>query len=600
MAPSQTTSTPATADSPAHRPGHVGEPSVRSYGHRHRIGADVVFEALERQGVNVLFGYPGGVLLPLYDVLGDHPSVRHVMVRHEQGAAHAADGYARATGRVGVCLATSGPGATNLVTGIANAMLDSIPMVAITGNVTAAQIGKDAFQEIDITGITMPITKQNYLVANADDLPRVFAEAFLLARSGRPGPVHIDITKDALMRQTSAAHPDEEAILAGLPGFRPNLTGHRRQITRAARLIDASRRPVVLAGHGILLAEGMEDLVALVEKAKIPVAHTLLGIGALDERHPLSLGLMGMHGWKHVNRAIQSADLLIALGMRFSDRVTGTVASYATGAKIIHVDIDPGEIGKNIGVDVPIVGDLRDVLGALARRVSARSADDRAAYLAELAAWRRESEGQSWHGSGAWHDGRLSADFIVDRIADASDHDATLVADVGQNQMWTARCGGYRRPHSHLSSGGLGTMGFALPAAMGAALGRPDKETWAITGDGGFQMTMQQLGTLVQERIPVKIAVLDNSKLGMIRQWQELVFAGNYQSSHLENPDFVALAAAYGIQGFAASSPHEVPEAIAAARAVTGPALIHFHVADQQNVFPFMPAGKGLSDLIEE
>jgi acetolactate synthase-1/2/3 large subunit len=573
---------------------------ARTYAHRHRIGADTVFEALERQGVDVLFGYPGGVLLPLYDVLGDHPSVRHVMVRHEQGAAHAADGYARATGRVGVCLATSGPGATNLVTGIANAMLDSIPMVAITGNVTAAQIGKDAFQEIDITGITMPITKQNYLVTSADDLPRVFAEAFHLARSGRSGPVHIDITKDALMQQTSASHPDEAAVLADLPGFRPNLTGHPRQVARAARLIDAARRPVILAGHGILLAEGLDDLVALVEKARIPVAHTLLGIGALDERHPLSLGLMGMHGWKHANRAIQSSDLLIALGMRFSDRVTGTVASYATGAKIIHVDIDPAEIGKNIGVDIPIVGDLRDVLGALARKVSARSVEDRAAYLAELAAWRRDSEGQGWHGSGAWHYGRLSADFIIAAIADASDHDATLVADVGQNQMWTARYGGFRRPHSHLSSGGLGTMGFALPAAMGAALGRPDKETWAITGDGGFQMTMQQLGTLVQERIPVRIAVLDNSKLGMIRQWQELVYGGNYQSSHLENPDFVALAAAYGIPGFAASTPDEVPAAIAGARAVEGPALIHFRVADQQNVFPFMPAGKGLSDLIEE
>ncbi len=343
-----------------------------------------------------------------------------------------------------------------------------------------------------------------------------------------------------------------------------------------------------------------QHLVALAEKAQIPVAHTLLGIGALDERHPLSLGLMGMHGWKHVNQAIQSSDLLIALGMRFSDRVTGTVASYAKGARIIHVDIDPAEIGKNIGVDVPIVGDLRDVLGALAQRVSARSAEERAAYLAELAEWRRVSESLCWHGSGAWHDGQLSADFIVAQIAAASDHDATLVADVGQNQMWTARYGGFRRPHSHLSSGGLGTMGFALPAAMGAALGRPDKETWAITGDGGFQMTMQQLGTLVQERIPVKIAILDNSKLGMIRQWQELVYGGNYQSSHLENPDFVAVAAAYGIPGFAASSPDEVPAVIAAARAVDGPALLHFHVADQQNVFPFMPAGKGLSDLIEE
>ena len=576
-------------------------PSVPTYPGRHRIGADAVFEALERQGADVVFGYPGGVLLPLYDVMGDHPGVRHVLVRHEQGAAHAADGYARATGRVGVCLATSGPGATNLVTGIANAMLDSVPMVAITGNVVAAQIGKDAFQEIDITGITMPITKQNYLVTSADDLPRVFAEAFHLARSGRPGPVHIDISKDALMHETSAPHPSEAEVAAGLPGFRPTRSGHPRQIARAAHMIDAARRPVILAGHGILLANAMDGLVALADRARIPVAHTLLGIGALDERHPLAIGLMGMHGWKHVNRAIQASDLLIALGMRFSDRVTGSVATYATGARVLHVDIDPAEIGKNVGVDLPIVGDVGEVLAALLPRVADRSGDDdRDAYLAELAAWREESLAQSWHESGSWRDGRLSADYIVEQIAEASGHDATLVADVGQNQMWTARYGGCRRPHSHISSGGLGTMGFGLPAAMGAAVGRPDKETWAITGDGGFQMTMQQLGALVQERIPVKIAILDNTKLGMIRQWQELVYAGNYQSSHLENPDFVALAAAYGIPGFLASTPAEVPGAIAAARAADGPALVHFRIADAQNVFPFMPAGKGLSDLIEE
>ncbi len=594
MDPRLSVSSTSSAAGPTH-----AAPDVAARG-RTRIGADVVFEALLRQGVEVIFGFPGGVLLPLYDVLGDYPQLRHVLVRHEQGAAHAADGYARVTGQVGVCLATSGPGATNLVTGIATAMLDSSPIVAITGNVTRSLLGKDAFQEIDITGITLPITKHNYLVRDADELPAVFAEAFHLARSGRPGPVHIDITKDALQQETGAQHPDEETVLAAIPGFRPTFDGHPRQLRLAARRIDAAHRPVILAGHGILLADAEDELRAFAERGQIPVAHTLLGAGAIDETHPLSLGYMGMHGWKHVNRAIQAADLLIALGMRFSDRVTGSVSTYAPGAKVIHVDVDPAEIGKNVGVDVPIVGDVKRVLAALTPLIAERTPAERAAYFAELAEWRAESEARPWHGSGAWRDGLLSADYVVEQIAAATDHAATLVADVGQNQMWTARYGGFRLPRSHLSSGGLGTMGFALPAAMGAAVGRPDRETWAICGDGGFQMTMQQLGTLMQEHIPVKIAILDNTKLGMIRQWQELVYAGNYQSSHLENPDFVALAGAYRIPAFRASTPAEVPGAIAAAQATDGPALVHFRIADEQNVFPFMPAGKGLSDLLEE
>jgi acetolactate synthase-1/2/3 large subunit len=567
---------------------------------RTRIGADVVCEALLRQGVDVIFGYPGGVILPLYDVLGDYPQLRHILVRHEQGAAHAADGYARASGKVGVCLGTSGPAATNLVTGIANAMLDSVPMVAITGNVVAALLGRDAFQEVDITGITLPITKHNYLVRNADDLPHVFAEAFHIARTGRPGPVHIDITKDALQQETRATHPDEAAVLAAIPGFRPTFEGHARQLRLAAKLIDEAARPVILAGHGILLASAWDELRAFAERTQIPVTHTLLGVGAIDETHPLSYGYMGMHGWKHVNRAIQAADLLIALGMRFDDRVTGKVSTYATGAKIIHVDIDPAEIGKNVSVDVPIVGDVGRVLAALIPLVAERRPEDRAAYFAELAQWRRESEARSWHGSGAWRDGLLSADYVVEQIGAATNHDATLVADVGQNQMWVARYAGYRRPNSHISSGGLGTMGFALPAAMGAAIGRPDKETWAICGDGGFQMTMQQLATLVQDQIPVKIAILDNHKLGMIRQWQELFYAGNYHSSHLLGPDYLKLAEAYGIPAFRATTPDEVPTVIEAARAVDGPALIHFLIAEEQNIMPIMPAGKGLSDLIEE
>jgi acetolactate synthase I/II/III large subunit len=566
---------------------------------RTRIGADVLCEALLRQGVDVFFSYPGGVILPLYDVLGDYPELRHVLVRHEQGGAHAADGYARVTGRVGVCMGTSGPGATNLVTGIGTALLDSVPMVAITGNVPAALIGKDAFQEIDINGITLPMTKHNYLVRDANDLPRVVAEAFHIARTGRPGPVHIDITKDALQQETHAGHPTDEEIVAGLPGFRPNLEGHGRQLKVATTEIAAAKRPVILAGHGVLHAEAWDDLRAFAEKTSIPVAWTLLGIGAMDETHPLAYGYMGMHGWKHVNRAIQSADLLIAIGMRFDDRVTGNVRTYAPYARIIHADIDPAEIGKNVAVEVPIVGDAKRVLQALTRMVPETPMAERKAYLDQLADWRRESESSSWHGSGAWRDGLLSADYVVARIGEMTNHGATYVADVGQNQMWLARYAGFRQPNSHVSSGGLGTMGFSVPAAMGAALGRPDRETWAITGDGGFQMTFQELMTLVQDRIPVKIGLFDNKKLGMIRQWQEIIYAGNYHSAHLLGPDYLKLAEAFGIPAVKASTPAEVDEAIRFAQGVDGPALVWFEIAEEQNVFPMMPAGKGLSDLIE-
>jgi acetolactate synthase-1/2/3 large subunit len=567
---------------------------------RTRIGADVVCEALLRQGVDVFFSYPGGVILPLYDVLGDYPELRHILVRHEQGGAHAADGYARVTGRVGVCMGTSGPGATNLVTGIGTALLDSVPMVAITGNVPSALIGKDAFQEIDINGITLPMTKHNYLIRNADELPRVIAEAFHIARTGRPGPVHIDITKDALQQETNATHPTDEEVVAGLPGFRPNLDANGRQLKLAVAELANAKRPMILAGHGVLHAEAWDDLVAFAEKVQVPVAHTLLGVGAIDETHPLSYGYMGMHGWKHVNRAIQSADLLFAIGMRFDDRVTGNVRTYAPYARIVHADIDPAEIGKNVAVEVPIVGDAGRVLRALTPMVDAVDPAARADYFAELAEWRRESEGSSWHGSGAWRDGLLSADYVVSRIGELTDHAATYVADVGQNQMWLARYAGFRQPNSHVSSGGLGTMGFSVPAAMGAALGRPDRETWAITGDGGFQMTFQELMTLTQDKIPVKIALFDNKKLGMIRQWQEIIYAGNYHSAHLLGPDYMKLAEAFGIPAFRAAAPAEVDDAIQAAQAVDGPALIWFEIAEEQNVFPMMPAGKGLSDLIEK
>ena len=566
---------------------------------RTRIGADALMEALVRQGADTLFSYPGGVILPIYDVLGDYPEIRHILVRHEQGGAHAADGYARASGRVGVCMGTSGPGATNLVTGIATAQLDSVPMVAITGNVPGSLIGKDAFQEIDITGITLPMTKHNYLVRSADDIPRVVAEAFHIAKHGRPGPVHIDVTKDALQQETRAEHPSLEDVIAGLPGFRPNTEGHPRQLKLAAKEIAQAKRPLIIAGHGVLIAEAWDELRAFAEKTQIPVAWSLLGIGAMDEEHPLAYGYMGMHGWKHVNRAIQSADLLIAIGMRFDDRVTGSVKTYAPYARIIHADIDPAEIGKNVAVEVPIVGDARNVLAGLTRLVPHVDPASRADYFAQLADWRRDSEESSWHGSGSWKEGVLSADYVVERIGELTNHVATYVADVGQNQMWLARYTKFRRPHSHISSGGLGTMGFAVPAAMGAALGNPSAETWAVCGDGGFQMTSQELMTLVADRIPVKIALLDNKKLGMIRQWQEIFYAENYHSSHLPGPDFAKLAEAYGVPAFKVTTTGEVDTAIRAAQAVDGPALIWFETEQDQNVFPIMPAGKGLSDLIE-
>src|SRR3954451_2539631 len=567
---------------------------------RTRIGADALMEALILQGADTLFSYPGGVILPIYDILADYPEIRHVLVRHEQGGGHAADGYARASGKVGVCMGTSGPGATNLVTAIATAMLDSVPMVALTGNVVAALIGKDAFQEIDITGITLPMTKHNYLVRDADDIPRVVAEAFHLARTGRPGPVHVDITKDALQQETNAEHPTLDEVIAGLPGFRPTVEGHPKQLKTAVREIEQAKRPLVLAGHGVLIAEAWDELKAFAEKTQIPVAWTLLGIGAMDETHPLAYGYMGMHGWKHVNRAIQTADLLIAIGMRFDVRVTGSVRTYAPYARIVHVDIDPAEIGKNVAVEVPIVGDAKRVLEALTRLVDPVDPAARADYFAQLAEWKSDSVASSWHGSGAWRDGLLSADYVIERIGELSGHDATYVADVGQNQMWLARYTGFRQPNSHVSSGGLGTMGYSVPAAMGAALGRPDRETWAITGDGGFQMTFQELMTLVQDRIPLKIAVFDNKKLGMIRQWQEIIYAGNYHSATLLGPDYIKLADAFGVPAVKASTPDEVDTAIRFAQGVDGPALIWFEIAEEQNIFPMMPAGKGLSDLIEK
>ncbi len=560
-----------------------------------RIGARALCEALVAQGVDTIFGYPGGAVLPIYDVLREYP-LRHVLVRHEQGGAHAADGFSRAGGGVGVAMATSGPGAINLVTGLATAMMDSVPMVAITGNVARSLLGRDAFQETDIVGIALPVTKYATLVTDPDEVPMAVAQAFEIATSGRPGPVLLDFPKDVLQLETSAPHPTADEL--GLPGLLRPERGDVPEADELAAMIAAAERPLILAGHGVQIAEATELLRQVAERGEIPVAHTLLGIGNMDETHPLSLGYAGMHGWMHVNKAIQQCDLLIGIGMRYDDRITGSTRTFAPKAKIVHVDVDRSEIGKNVPTDLGIVADAGDVLAALLERLP--QSDRRSAWWEELDAWREVSERRSWHGSGGWRFGRLSADYVIAKIGEATDHQATLVSDVGQNQMWAARYFGFRRPFAHLSSGGLGTMGYSVPAAMGAALARPEHETWAVVGDGGFQMTMQELATLVAEQIPVKIAVLNNHKLGMIRQWQELVYEGNYHSAELFGPDLVRLCEAYGMAGFRATSPDEVEQVIAAARRESGPALIDFQLDDAQNVYPMMLPGKGLSDMVEE
>jgi acetolactate synthase I/II/III large subunit len=559
-----------------------------------RIGAQAMLEGLVARGVTTMFGYPGGALLPVYDVLREFP-IRHVLVRHEQGAAHAADGWSRATGGVGVAMATSGPGAINLVTGLATAMMDSVPMVAITGNVARPLLGRDAFQETDIVGIAMPVTKYAAIVMDPDEVPLAVAEAFEIATSGRPGPVLLDFPKDVLQAMTTAPIPTAGELR--LPGLLRPVRGDVPEADELAQMIAASKRPLILAGHGVQIAGAMDLLRAVAERGQLPVAHTLLGIGNIDETHPLSVGYAGMHGWMHVNKAIQTCDLLIGIGGRYDDRITGKTSTFAPNAKIVHVDVDRSEIGKNVRTDLGIVADAGDLLEALLRRLP--QSRPRTAWMHGIAGWRKVSESRPWHGSGAWREGRLSADYVVEQIGEATGHRATLVSDVGQNQMSAARYYGFRRPYAHLSSGGLGTMGYAVPAAMGAALGAPEHETWAIAGDGGFQMTMQELGTIVQEQIPLRIAVLNNHKLGMIRQWQEIIYDSNFHSSELFGPDLVRLCEAYGMAAFRATRPDEVPGVIAAARAAPGPALIDFHLDEAQNVYPMMLPGKGLSDMVD-
>ncbi len=552
-------------------------------------GAEIVWATLEGEGVREVFGYPGGAILPVYDAMRKFP-VRHILVRHEQGAAHMADGYARASGRVGVAIATSGPGATNLVTGIATAMLDSIPMVCITGQVSSKVLGSDAFQEVDITGITLPVTKHNFLVNRAEDVAPTLREAFRIAVSGRPGPVLVDITKDA---QQSTADFDFEAAAPRPSRPHPMLSASKASLEDASKMILASKRPIILAGQGIIQSGAMEQVRTLAERAQIPVGCTLLGLGSFPASHPLSLGMMGMHGETWVNHAIQEADLLIACGMRFDDRVTGLPSTYAPNAKKIHIEIDPSEINKNVAVDIALTGDLRTVLENLLPLLPKR----------EGAAWLRTI--QNMKGTAAVRDiqnlpdnGHLYAAHVINDLWRATNGNAIVVTDVGQHQMWEAQYYKHDEPRSLITSGGLGTMGFALPAAIGAKVACPDKEVWVIAGDGGFQMTMAELATIAQEKLNINIAIINNGYLGMVRQWQEFFYEKNYQSTPLLSPDFVKLADAFGIAGQAVSVRGDVLCAVKAARETNGPYLINFVVEQEDSVYPMIPAGKALHEMI--
>ncbi len=557
-------------------------------------GAEILWATLEGEGVREVFGYPGGAILPAYDALRKFP-IRHILVRHEQSAVHMADGYARASGRVGVAIATSGPGATNMVTGIATAMLDSIPIVCITGQVASTVLGSDAFQEVDITGITLPVTKHNYVVLRAEDVAPVIREAFRIAATGRPGPVLVDITKDA---QQGMAQFNFAAAAPRPYQPHPMSRSSEADLADAAALIARSSRPVLLAGYGILKSGAMAQVRTLAERAQIPVACTLLGLDSFPASHPLSLGMMGMHGEAWVNEAIQNADLLIACGMRFDDRVTGSLATYAQRAKKIHIDIDPSEINKNVRADVALTGDLSAILERLLPLVRSGHAEPGRGepWLATIHRSRGDAAVRDIRTLP--DDGHLYAAHVIHDLWRASGGDAIVATDVGQHQMWAAQYFRHERPRAHITSGGLGTMGFALPAGIGAKIACPGKETWIIAGDGGFQMTQPELATVAQEQLDVNIAVINNGYLGMVRQWQEFFYEKNYESSPILSPDFALLAAAYGIPAVTARTRAEAASAIQAARGTAGPFLINFLVEKEDSVYPMIPAGAALHEMI--
>ena len=585
--------TPKRTSAQATTPARDASPALRT-------GAQVMCEALIRENVSVMFGIPGGCIMPFYHAMWEYRGkLRHVLCRHEQGAGHAAEGYARATGQVGVCIGTSGPGATNLVTPIADAWMDGTPLVAITGQVPSALLGTDAFQETDITGITVPITKHNYLVRDARELPRVIREAFHIARTGRPGPVLIDITKDA---QLTRFIPDWDEPM-DLPGYRPTSMREevdQRGIRSAAQLLMASQRPVILAGNGIIQSGATRELRAFAEQTGIPVITTLHGLGAMPHDHPLALGMPGMHGWAHVNRAIQACDVLLNIGSRFDDRVTGKASTFAPNAKIIHIDIDPAEIGKLVRTDVGIVCDCKPALRSLAVAMSSSPSVQRTAWMHEIIAMRDEHlprQGYTRRDRTA----PLMPHDVFDALnaAFANRHDWRVVTDVGQHQMWAAQLLDWSRPRTHITSGGAGTMGFSLPAAMGAAIADPEKTVWVVVGDGGFQMTNCELATIAQEGLTnLKVAVVNNGYLGMVRQWQQLFEGKRYSGTPLTGPDFAKLADAHGLRGITVEHADDAPAAVAAAWKHNGCVVIDFRVEREANVFPIVPAGLAIGDMM--
>jgi len=552
-----------------------------------KTGAKILIEGLQREGVETIFGYPGGVVLPIYDELY-HSSLQHILVRHEQAAAHAADGFARASGRVGVCLATSGPGACNLVTGIATAYMDSVPIVAITGQVPTSLLGNDAFQESDITGITLPITKHNYLVKRTEDLGHVLREAFFIAGTGRKGPVLIDIPKDVSNKPIEYEFPEQKQV--SLRGYQPTVRGHAKQIDKAVEMISEAERPVIYAGGGVINSDASQELVALAETLMVPVTTTLMGLGAIPCDHPFNLGMLGMHGTRYANYAVTECDLLIGIGVRFDDRVTGKLDTFAPHARIVHIDIDPAEIGKNKKVDIPIVGDVKSVLQDMLAKIQKKKAYDK--WLSRIKGW-KEKYPLSYK-----KDGTLRPQFIVEQLSGLLKGDGIIVSEVGQNQMWTAQYYCFRKPRTWITSGGLGTMGYGFPAAMGAHFACPDEVVFDIAGDGSFQMNIQELSTVATNKIPVKVAILNNRFLGMVRQWQELFHDRRYSYTELPPVDFVKVANAYGVEGIMVESCEEVLPALKAAIETDGPFVIDFRVEREENVFPMVPAGAAINEMI--
>ena len=553
-------------------------------------GAEIICESLLREGVDTIFGLPGGAVLPFYGALSGYPQLRHILVRHEQAAAMAADGYARATGKVGVCSATSGPGATNLVTGLASAQMDSVPIVCITGQVPRPAIGRDAFQETDITGITLPVTKHNYLVMDVREIAPAIKEAFHIASTGRPGPVLIDVPKDVLAGEKIEFEWPEEV---DLPGYEPPGEPDPQQIAAAAHLINQSERPVILAGHGVLISRAWDELRQLAEKAQIPVITTLLGIGSLPTDHVLHMGMPGMHGMAYASLAIDRSDLVIALGARFDDRVTGRLADFAPGAKIVHFDVDPSEFNKNVVADVPVLGDLKAGLRALIRQVNSNVHLD---WIRETDRLRAEHPSLFIRKSDV-----LLPQQVLKELSDATNGESIIVTGVGQHQMWAAQHYGYKEPNSLITSGGSGAMGFEVPAALGAKVGRPDKTVWSIAGDGGFQMTLCDLATAVENDIDVKYAILNNGSLGMVRQWQDFFYDKDFFSTiYSRNPDFVKLAEAYGIRGIRVTKQEEVAGAIQEAMETPGPVVVDFVVKEDEFVYPMIPAGESVHEMMEE